>query len=117
MSRRVERINSMIKSTVSQSISQDLNDPRLSGLLTITSVETTPDLKKAKIYVSAIASDVPATEILDGLKSSSKFLKRSLEKLFLKKIPELEFVIDDSTERADRLNSILNQTRSPEMEP
>ena len=113
MSRRVERINSMIKSRISQSISQDLNDPRLSGLLTITSVETTTDL----IYVSAIASDVPAAEILDGLRSSSRFLKRSLEKLFLKKIPDLEFLIDDSTERADRLTSILNQTRSPEMEP
>ena len=117
MSRRVERINSMIKSRISQSISQDLNDPRLSGLLTITSVETTPDLKKAKIYVSAIASDVAAAEILDGLRSSSRFLKRSLEKLYLKKIHELEFIIDDSTERADRLTSILNQTKSQKLEP
>tara|TARA_Y100000590_G_scaffold428652_1_gene540231 strand:+ start:681 stop:1004 length:324 start_codon:yes stop_codon:yes gene_type:complete len=107
----------MIKSRISQSISQDLNDPRLSGLLTITSVETTPDLKKAKIYVSSIASDVPTAEILDGLKSSSRFLRRSLEKLFLKKIPELEFLIDDSTERADRLTSLLNQNRSTEVEP
>ena len=115
MSRRVERINSIIKSRISQSISQEVNDPRLSGLLTVTSVETSPDLKKAKVYVSVIASEVPAEEILKGLTSSSRFLKRGLEELLLKKIPELEFLIDDSIERADRLTSILNQNRTPKI--
>jgi|TARA_B110000116_G_C16746925_1_gene541388 ribosome-binding factor A len=114
MNKRVQRVNSLIQEKLSYSIMNDLNDPRTQGLLTITSVETSPDLKAANVYISIIGSNLPESEVLEGLNSASPFLKRSLENSAMKNIPRLTFLLDNSIENAERLSRII-KNNTPEI--
>lgn len=92
---RMDRINEEIQRCLSELI-RTVKDPRVHGLISITAVDTTADLKYAKIYVSSLdQSDMK--EILKGLKSASGYLRRELgHTLSLRATPELTFIQDDS---------------------
>lgn len=92
---RMGRINEEIQRCLSELI-RTVKDPRVHGLISITAVDTTADLKYAKIYVSSLdQSDMK--EILKGLKSASGYLRRELgHTLSLRATPELTFIQDDS---------------------
>lgn len=92
---RMGRINEEIQRCLSELI-RTVKDPRVHGLISITAVDTTVDLKYAKIYVSSLdQSDMK--EILKGLKSASGYLRRELgHTLSLRATPELTFIQDDS---------------------
>lgn len=92
---RMGRINEEIQRSLSELI-RTVKDPRVHGLLSITAVDTTADLKYAKVYVSSLdQSDMK--EVLKGLKSASGYLRRELgHSLSLRATPELTFIQDDS---------------------
>lgn len=92
---RIGRINEEIQRELS-SLIRGLKDPRVHGLVSITAVDTTPDLRYAKIYVSVLdKSDV--NEVVKGLKSAGGYLRRELGRAVqLRYTPELTFVADDS---------------------
>ncbi len=92
---RMGRINEEIQRTLSELI-RTVKDPRVHGLLSVTAVDTTADLKYAKVYVSSLdQSDMK--EVLKGLKSASGYLRRELgHTLSLRATPELTFIQDDS---------------------
>ena len=92
---RMGRINEEIQRTLSELI-RTVKDPRVHGLISITAVDTTADLKYAKVYVSSLdQSDMK--EVLKGLKSASGYLRRELgHALSLRATPELTFIQDDS---------------------
>ncbi|MBQ5840404.1 MAG: 30S ribosome-binding factor RbfA, partial [Clostridia bacterium] len=87
-------------------------DPRVSGLISVTAVDTTPDLKFCKLYISVLdKSDV--NQVLKGLKSASGYLRRELGRtLNLRNTPELTFVRDDSIDQGAH---ILDMLRNPEV--
>ena len=89
-----------------------VKDPRVTGMISVTAVETTPDLKYAKVYISAL--DKSAEEqVLKGLKSASGWLRRELGRaLGLRNTPELSFVRDDSIDKGAHILSML---RDPEV--
>jgi ribosome-binding factor A len=75
--------------------------------VTVTAVDTTPDLRAAKMFVSVLGSEEDIATTLRGLQSSHGFLQRRVaEELHLKHTPTLEFVFDDTTQRADRINRL-----------
>ena len=112
-SNRIGRINEEIQREMS-SIIRTVKDPRVAdaGMVSVTAVETTPDLKYAKIYVSVLNKDASA-QALKGLKSATGYLRRELGRaLNLRNTPELSFVRDDSIDKGAH---ILDMLRNPEV--
>ncbi len=109
---RIGRINEEIQKELS-SLMRTLKDPRLqNGLLTITHVETTPDLRFSKIFISALDKSQEA-DMMKGLKSAAGYLRRELGiALKLRYTPELHFVADDSILQGAH---ILEMLRNPEI--
>ncbi|MBD5084637.1 MAG: 30S ribosome-binding factor RbfA [Clostridiales bacterium] len=112
-SNRIGRINEEIQREMS-SLIRTVKDPRVvdAGMVSVTAVETTPDLKYAKIYVSVLDKSASA-QVLKGLKSASGYLRRELGRaLNLRNTPELSFVRDDSIDKGAH---ILDMLRNPEV--
>ena len=110
-SNRVGRINEEIQRELAALI-PTVKDPRVSGMISVTAVETTPDLKFAKIYISALDKG-GEEQVLRGLKSASGYLRRELGRsLNLRYTPELTFVRDDSINKGAH---ILEMLRDPEV--
>ena len=107
---RIDRINEEIQRELA-SLLPTVQDPRLqSGLLTITHVDTTSDLRYAKIYISALNKE-GEKDMMKGLKSASGYLRRELgSALRLRYTPELQFIADDSIEQGAH---ILEMLRDP----
>ena len=110
-SNRIGRINEEIQRELS-SLIRTVKDPRVSGMISVTAVNTTPDLKFCKVYISVLdKSDV--AQVLKGLKSASGYLRRELGRaLNLRNTPELSFVRDDSIDQGAH---ILDMLRNPEI--
>ena len=108
-STRIGRINEEIQREMSTLI-RTVKDPRVTGLISVTAVDTTPDLKFCKLYISVLdKSDV--NQVLKGLKSASGYLRRELGRtLNLRNTPELTFVRDDSIDHGAH---ILDMLRDP----
>ena len=110
-SNRIGRINEEIQRELS-SLIRNVKDPRVSGMISVTAVETTPDLKYCKVYISVLdKSDV--AQVLKGLKSAAGYLRRELGRtLNLRNTPQLSFVNDDSINKGSYILSLL---RDPEV--
>ena len=106
---RMGRIGEEYKKELSQIIDRELKDPSITGMISVTKVKVTNDLKYAKIYISILNSkDEKAT--IEGLKKSSGFIRTELAKrVNLRNTPELIFEIDDSMEYGAKIDSILKE--------
>jgi ribosome-binding factor A len=110
MTRRAERVSNLIRQEICQLLQEQVNDPRLSGLISVTKISTSPDLKQAKVYVSVLGEQANKNEILQGFKSASGFFRRELSKrLILRFIPELSFEYDDSIEHGAKVLKLIEQ--------
>ena len=108
-SNRIGRINEEIQRELA-SLIPNVKDPRVSGLISVTAVDTTPDLRYAKIYISVL-DKIDCAQVLKGLKSASGYLRRELgHALQLRYTPELTFVRDDSIDQGAH---ILDMLRDP----
>lgn len=106
-SNRINRINEDIQRELA-SLIRTVKDPRVHGLVSITRVDTTTDLRYCRVYVSVLdQSDVK--EVVKGLKSAAGYLRRELGRvLTLRYTPELQFMADDSIERGVRMVSMID---------
>ena len=94
---------------ISTLIQNGLKDPRI-GFATITRVNVSDNLKQAKIYISTIGSSLEIENTLDGLRSAQGYIRNHLGKnLYLKYVPELEFLKDENPEHADKISKLLDQ--------
>ena len=106
---RIGRIDEEYRKELSQIITYDLKNPNVTGMISVTKVKVTTDLKYAKIYVSILNSK-NIKETMDGLKKSSGFIRSELAKrINLRNTPELIFEIDDSIEYGAKIDSILKE--------
>ncbi len=108
---RLGRVNEEIRKALSQIIDYEVKNPNVTGMISVTKVKVTPDLKYAKVYVSILnAKDNKQT--LEGLKESSGFMRSSLaKKVNLRITPELVFEYDDSIEHGERIDSLLREIK------
>lgn len=107
---RVKRVNQLFRQELSNLIAHEAKDPRLDSLLSITEVDTAPDLKSAKVYVSHVRPDADRAEIITSLRSAAGFLKNELgHRLELRYFPELTFFWDDSIERGGRIIELIDR--------
>lgn len=110
MSHRIERVNNLIRREISELIQQELRDPRLTEFITVTEVDTTLDLKYAKVYISSIGGQQEEGKILGVLNSASGFLRTALaSKVRLRYTPELHFIWDNSIEHGDRILRLIDE--------
>lgn len=106
---RMGRIDEEYRKELSQIISYDLKNPNVTGMISVTKVKVTTDLKYAKVYVSILNSK-NIKETMEGLKKSSGFIRSELAKrINLRNTPELIFEIDDSIEYGAKIDSILKE--------
>ncbi len=117
MTRRTERVSSIIQQEISYLLREQVNDPRLTSLISITKVSTSPDLKHAKVFISTLGDKVNKNEILQGFTAASGFLRRQLaNRLKLKHMPELSFHLDNSIERGAEVLRLIEQVASRDTE-
>lgn len=110
MTRRIERINSLIRQEISSLIQREAKDPRLSSMVSITEVNTSADLKYARVFISGILDREEREETLSVLKSASGFLRNELAKrLRLRHIPEFDFRWDDSIEKGAHMQELIDR--------
>lgn len=106
---RLGRIDEQYRKELSQIIGYELKNPNVTGLISVTKVKVTNDLKYAKVYVSILNSK-NIKDTLAGLKKSAGFVRSELAKrVNLRNTPELIFEIDDSLEYGAKIDSILKE--------
>ena len=106
---RIGRIDEEYRKELSQIIGYELKNPNVTGMISVTKVKVTPDLKYAKVYVSILNSK-NIKETMEGLKKSAGFIRSELAKrINLRNTPELIFEIDDSMEYGAKIDSILKE--------
>ena len=111
-SNRIGRINEEIQRELSALIPA-VKDPRVSGMISVTAVETTPDLRYAKAYISVLDKE-NGERVLKGLRSASGWLRRELgSALKLRYTPELVFPLDDSIDKGAHILELLRSVEGP----
>ncbi|HSJ64913.1 MAG TPA: 30S ribosome-binding factor RbfA [Gemmatimonadaceae bacterium] len=117
-SRRAERVAEGIREETAKFLSTEAKDPRIQGLVTVTAVDVTPDLRSARIFVSIMGTDEEKTSTLEGLDSLAGYLRGQLARaLRLRFAPELAFRIDPSVERAARIEALLSRIKDGTLPP
>jgi len=116
--RRPDRVAEAIREEVATFLTDRVKDPRIVGLVTVTAVDVTRDLRTAKVYVSVLGSDADRATTFEGLESLAGHLRSRLGKtLGLRAAPEILFRHDESVARAARIESLLAQIKEGRLEP
>jgi ribosome-binding factor A len=109
---RPQKLGDLIQREVSDLIRLEVRDPRV-GMITITSVDVSPDMTHAKIFFTVLEKD-KLQDTLEGLKRSAGFLRAQLaSRVQMYTTPELRFVYDESVERGDRLSRLIDAALKP----
>ena len=105
--KRADRVGGQVQKELSDLLLKEIRDPRLDSV-TILRVSITDDLRSARIYFSVAEGEERKLSVLAGFKSASGYLRRKLSRrLELRHMPDLEFLYDESFDRADRVNKVL----------
>jgi ribosome-binding factor A len=105
----MRRVNEAVREVLSARIAEGLNDPRI-GFVTLTSVDTSPDLRHARVYVSVLGSESERAETMEGLGSAHGLLQQAIgRELRMKRTPTLQFVFDESIDRGMRISELLDE--------
>jgi ribosome-binding factor A len=108
-SARMRRVNEVIKEVIVDAIANQLEDPRI-GFVTVTAVDTSPDLRSARVYVSVLGGEDERERTLTALTSSHGVLQRSIaDETRMKRTPTLSFHYDEGPERGVRLTRLLDE--------
>lgn len=103
----MRRVNEAMREVLSDALTQDLKDPRV-GFVTVTAVDTSPDLSQARVYVSVLGTEDERRESLAGLQHAHGYLQRAVAgELRIKRTPQLIFEEDDTVRNADRIERLL----------
>jgi ribosome-binding factor A len=105
----MRRVNEAVREVLSGRLAEGLKDPRV-GFVTVTAVETSPDLRRARVYVSVLGDEADRDRTLAGLTSSHGPLQAEIAReLRMKRTPTLEFVYDESIDRGMRISKLLDE--------
>ncbi len=105
----MRRVNESVRSVVSDALQTEFQDPRI-GFVTVTSVDTSPDLRHARVWVTVLGDEAQRAETLEALRAGHGRLQRMIgSQLKMKHTPELDFRYDDSVDRGLRVDEILEE--------
>lgn len=104
----MRRVDEAVRQVIGDALTADLKDPRV-GFVTVTDVRTSADLSHARVYVSVLGEHEEREETMAGLRSAHGYLQRRVaSELHLKRTPTLEFSYDQTTDRALRVDALIN---------
>jgi len=104
---RTDRINEQLRQEISILVRDEVRDPRV-GVVTVTQVETSPELDHAKVYISTLGDEAEKQDALLGLKSAAAFIRKQLSsRVRMRRVPELHFEIDRVLQEASRIEALL----------
>jgi ribosome-binding factor A len=108
----MQRINDQIRDELAELFAREIDDPRLRGVISITGVETSPDLSISRIYVSVLGTEAEAEETLKHIRRAVSFFRRELAaRINLRHTPELDFRLDRSIAEGARIEEILRDIK------
>src|ERR1700688_2037055 len=111
---RHERIGEEIRNELGVMVAGELKDPRIEGLVTVTEVRVTPDLKHARVFVSVMGTEAEQKNTIRGPAAAVGYIRYELtERIQLRRAPEIHFILDHSEEYAQRIEELLRQTQKP----
>lgn len=114
-SMRINRVSELIREALGDILNK-IKDPRI-GFITVTSVEVTPDLDIARVFVSVLGEEEQVNDTLKGLESAAGFVRRELGKeIRLRKTPRIVFTFDPGIERGSRILELLNSIKKEDHE-
>jgi len=109
---RASRVGDQIQAELASLLTREVHDPGI-GFLTITRVAVSPDLQQARVYYTTMGDDTVKRESARALERARPFLRRQVgQRLRLKRVPELTFFFDDSIEKGDRVERILQELKT-----
>jgi len=112
MGRRSERVQVQLKREISKILQEDLRDPRI-GIVTITRIDLTPDIRHAKIYFSILGDDTKQASSVEGIQSAAGYIRKLIgERLNLRYTPELSFRLDKSIEYSIELEKTFERLKN-----
>jgi ribosome-binding factor A len=115
LSQRTQRVDELLRQEIGSIVSREVADPRV-GFATITSVETTPDLSHAKVWVSVIGQPAEREATLAALRRAMPFVRHELgTRLRIRRIPDLHIQLDDTAERGTRVLQLLRELEAGEL--
>ena len=113
MSRRIDRINEQLRDELSTVLARQIKDPRLDGVISITRVESSSDLRSARVYISVLGNQEQQKEALDGLQSAASFLRREIrDRINMKHTPFMTYLLDESIQDADHILRLISTVRA-----
>jgi ribosome-binding factor A len=116
-SERMRRVDEAVRQVLADALAHELKDPRI-GFVTVTDVNTSPDLRHARVFVSVLGDAEQRDETLDGLRSAHGYLQQRIAReLKLKHTPALEFSYDETTDRAMRVGELIERAERPAGDP
>ncbi len=110
MSRRIERLNSLIRRDVSELLRYEVKDPRVSGVVSVTRVDTSSDIQHAKVFVSVYGNLREKEATILALQSAAGFIRRQLRgRLETRHVPVLRFILDDTLTEGNQMLDLLDR--------
>jgi ribosome-binding factor A len=111
----MRRVNEALKEIIGTALTQEIKDPRI-GFVTLTGVDTAPDLSHAKVYVSVYGKQTEKDATMEGLQAAGPYLQRLInDELHMKRTPTLEFVYDATVDQGMRIQAILKSSGAGEL--
>ncbi len=113
MSRRIDRVNELLRHEISRLLTLQINDPRLTGIITITRVTTSSDLRESHVFLSVMGDSATKQNALEGIRSAAAYLRRELRpRLSLRYTPFLRFDLDESVEEVEHILGIMDNIQA-----
>jgi ribosome-binding factor A len=113
MTHRIERLNHLIREEISGMLQRHVKDPRLGNFIAVTDVETSTDIKTARVFISFLGSESEKKEAMAAIKSAAGFFRKELAKnIRIRRVPELSFYWDESIERGAHIEELIDRVSS-----
>ncbi len=117
MARRIDRVNELLRTEISHLLARQIKDPRLSGVISITRVIASNDLRTARVYVSVMGGGETKRLALDGCQSAAAYLRRELRsRVNLRHTPFMTFALDESIEEGEQILRLMDTLASDDTE-
>jgi ribosome-binding factor A len=113
--KRTDRLNSLLKEVISEVINRNVKNPSITGILTVTRVDITKDLRQAKVFISVIGTDEQKAETINALQSAAGFIAvTASKKVVMRFFPTLTFKLDEGVSKHVRIQEILQEIKDEE---
>jgi ribosome-binding factor A len=107
-----ERVGEEIAHEINAMLAGELKDPRLEGMVVVTEVRVQPDMKHARVFISVKGTNQEQSDAIKALEHASGYIRRELvERLQLRRVPELHFTLDLSQEHVERIERLLKEMK------